>query len=351
MMMSYWLSPNPPHITDPLWVSKINKMKNLVYILILLSNSLFSQEQWEIDMIEEDSKYHFDTGSQIYNVAQNIIEFDNQIENLDTTSYKDKLKYEILSDQRNQVLSYALWEFDRILEYYPTSTLLNQTVFNKAQIHYELNQIDSARTYYLKLIEKKIPSELDTSQIVSIKDERYFNFKNSAYKRLSELEYENGNYEQSIIYLNNSEEIGYDHFCGNEHASNSQYLAISYAKNYYEIDSLDKAIELLLPHLLRNGLTRNNDAVELAIKYLLQQYDRDYLISELEKGFNNYVKKKPRPTSKSNKYFVNFLGREIQLFMYEHEDLTKEKQMVKEILENEYLYMRLKGEKPTHNMR
>ena len=324
-------------------------MKYLVYILILLSGSLYSQEQWEIDMIEEDSKYHFDSGSQIYNVAQNIIEFDYKIENLDTTTLKGKLEFEILSRQKKEVLISALWEFERVLEYFPTSSLINQSIFNKAQIHFELNQIDSARIYYLELIDKEILSELDTTEITDIQDERYYNFKNSSYKRLAELEYEQGNYSEALEFLKKSEEIGYDHFCGNEHASNSKYLAISYAKNYYELDSLDKSIELLLPHIFSNGLTRNSDAVELAVKFMSKKYENEYLVLELEKGFKNYYKKKPRPNSKTNRYFINFLNQELQLFMYEEDDIESEKRKVKEILENELIYSILKGEEPTHN--
>lgn len=316
---------------------------------MLLSTTLSSQEQWEIDMIEEDSKFYFDAGTQIYNVAHNIIEFDYQIENLDTTSDKGRLKYDILSQQRSQVLEYALREFGKVIEYYPTSSLLNQAIYNKAQIHFELNQIDSARNYYLTLVEKEMPSDLDTSEITEIYDERYLNLKNFSYKNLSEIEYEKGNYQQSITYLNKAEEIGYNHFCGNEYEFNSKYLAISYAKNYYELDSIDKSIELLIPHIFRTGLTSNHHVVELALEYMLQKHDSTYLVAELEKGFNDYVKKKPRPSSTSNKYFMKFLNQDIRLFMHEPEDLRQEKKMVMDLIKNELIYKLLKGEKPNYN--
>lgn len=315
----------------------------LLIITISFANVLIAQEQWEVDMVEEESKYYFDMGVSIHNVVHNILEIDNVLENIDTSLFEGKIEYRILSNQKQLLLRNALMEFDNVVFYYPTSSLINQSLYIKAQIHYELGQIDSACLYYQLLIDREISIESDTSEIIDIRDVKYYNFKNSAYKQLAEIEYELGNYLKSISHLDSAGVIGYVHFCGNEYAANDNYTAIQYAKNYYAIDSLDKAIDLLIPHLFFNGLTTNNESVRLGLNYMLQKYDRSYLIKELENGFDHYIKKEPTSISGSNKYFIIFLGQEVQLYMFEPEDHRKEAQTVKDVIIKEQIYQLLKG--------
>ena len=107
-------------------------MKNTKYIILLIqaSSTLLSQEQWELDMIEEECKYHFETGTQLFNVSQYIIEFDYQIKYLDTSTVEGKIEWNILKRHKQQILQDALNEFDNILEYYPTCSVLNLSLIH-----------------------------------------------------------------------------------------------------------------------------------------------------------------------------------------------------------------------------
>lgn len=310
-------------------------------IVIFFASSLSAQDQWELDMMEEESLILFNTGQQLRFIADHILEYDHQLSNLDTSQQNGKIEYRILSEQRTKVLTNALWNFQQVTHYYPKSSVCNQALFNKAELHLELNQIDSARIDFVTLTQSSIPSVRDSNEVSHFWDEHYHNFKNLAYTSLAEIEIRDSNYQLALQYLDKAKEVGYKHFCGNEHQLNAEHSAMIYAQCYYRLDSLDKSIEILLPHALRNPLTFNYEIIELTLKYLREQYNDEFLINELEKSFRHY-EKKIKPNSRRERFFIQFLGQELPLLIPEINHNEEEK-VIQEILVNEPIYRILKG--------
>ncbi len=313
-----------------------------VFLLALLGSFTHAQ-------VYNDSLFYEQRAEMLWNDAVSLervyfvfLNLDEQLQALDTSSLRDSIKYVLLNEQKEIILNAALNEYNLLLEKFPKSWYAPLSTFRKAEIHRKLGQLDSARYYLLNLV------LTDSALVVLARDDSWefnekYNLQKDTYIALAEVEYEAENYNRSISYLLKSETAPSYLLCGNEFENMDVETVIIYAKNYYALDSLDKAIEFLLPNIIFNGMANNRALVALAIDYLLEKYDRNYLLSEFEKSFQNYYTLHPKWSGYRKKYYIRYLGEEMLLVPFSPEHGTiPEEQQIQQVMKNELFYKLLK---------
>ncbi len=323
-------------------------MKYILYILsFFLGTQLMAQNGWGKDFYEERAKYHFDSGTALFDAIKNVLQIDDKLAILDTSNLENRIVYQVLNDQKKRMLQHALLDFENVIDNYPESIFFNLSIQSKGEILIELNELDRARIFFTKLIKQDLPFEIEIpneNDIPSGDDTCYYDFKNTVYLNLAEIEYQTGNYSKAIEYLDMAEKFRYVNFCNNMYKYHEKEVATSYAKNYFALGDIQKAIDLVIPHIFSDGHFLNESLIDDAIKYLLHRHSRSYLIEELKLALENCTVESIEGLTI---YSINYPGHPLEITTYQSQKINDFNEEIIKVIENEFFYKQLIKEVPS----
>lgn len=325
--------------------------KYYLYIsIVLLLTSCSSLKNSSSTQNEELDIALFNKGVAIFEIIHET-SFEYELANIDTTSVKGKVKYETLNNKKEDILDYALEQFEKVIEEYPNSKLYYKSLYNLAHINslmdYEENEIK-----YLKMILSSNADDKENSGRSGIMANPYANFKNEASKRLTEIYIKKGNYKTALEYKKVNEKYPLQHFCGNAFAADEIYNAKQYAKIYIGIGENEKALNYLLPHIFNNDLASNSDLVDLTIEILKKYFNQ----SQIKKDFENsisalYSKTEKNKNDEWTNYYIKYFDTEIEIPNWNlrfEKDTEKTKLELEKVIRESEFYKKLNN-KTTNN--
>lgn len=268
---------------------------------------------------------------------------------LDDVIKADSIKavQELATEIKETILYKAIDYYQELIDSFPESKLLFRALNNKGFIELALKDTGDGKLTFLKILNSKADDQEPGGIGSGIMAEPYANYKNRAIKVLADISIQEGNFMEAIKYLDLTNKYPYRHFCGNEYAADDIYMTELYAKSYLGLKNKQKALEVLLPAILENGLADNSDLVKLAYKTLMEEYSKDELQTKYEEAFkNNKVEKVKTKKEECNRYYITFLNIKIVLNSWKLAYLEpgNEQTVINEIYKNSPLYKLLTGQ-------
>lgn len=280
-------------------------MKRLIFLIFLttIAQLVLGQNK----PIQKDALL-FEKGLLLQQLVSEDLELD------DIINSKDSTKQELAIDIKETILDKALEYYQELIDSFPKSKLLFRTLNNKGFIELALDNKVEAKKTFQKILDSKADDKEKGGIGSGIMAEPYANYKNRASKILAEISIKDSNYSEAIKYLDLTKNYPYRHFCGNEYAADEIYMSELYAKSYLGINDKQKALKILLPNILENGLADNSDLVDLAYKTLLKDYQKDELKVKFEQAFKSYQTEKIKSKKEEyDKYYITFFDTKIEL--------------------------------------
>jgi tetratricopeptide (TPR) repeat protein len=252
----------------------------------------------------------FSKGNTLYELVYEELDIDYLIEDLDTTDIEEKIELRILKETKESILEKSLEYFEELLDEYPKSKLKYRAMNNAALISKNLDYTDEAIKYYKEIIESKANDKENGGIGSGIMAEPYALYKNRACKNLAEIYLKEKEFESALKYINLTKKYPYQHFCGNEYASNDIYVATLYTKNYIGKGNIEKALEYSLPHAFNNGLASNTEILDITINLIKSKYTKTEIQTELNKAINSIKIKKRKEYNYST---IEIFGHTVEL--------------------------------------
>ncbi len=302
-------------------------MKQLyaVLLFLLIFASCKSQKNNDSDM----DTVLFNKGLAIFEVIEET-GFDYELEKIDTTTTAGKIEFEILATKKEDILDFALEQFERLTDKYPDSKLYHKALYNLAHIssilEYEQDEIN-----YLKKILASNANDKEDSGRRDLMSNPYANFKNEASGRLTEIYIRKGDFAKALTYQKLNEEYPLQHFCGNAYAEDELKTAEKYAKIYNGMGDTEKALQYLLPHIFDNGLANNSFLVKLTIETLKKEDDFAAIKTEFNKALNSIYSKKEHKDDEWTSHYIRFQGTEINVPIWNLQVTANQKEFNAEI--------------------
>lgn len=313
------------------------KKTKFLLILILLANIICAQD--------DEGAVFFEKGIALYELVYDDLQLDDEIENLDTSKIEDKIKFELLIEQKEVLLEKSFENFKILIEKYPESSLIYRAMNNASLVSSELEKYDEAIIYCKKVLKSKAKDDEKGGIGKGIMADPYALYKNRACKNLAEIYIKKEDFKEALKYIKLITKYPYQHFCGNAYATDEIYIATLKTKSYNGLGKFQKALSYSLPHIFNNGLASNSEIVELTVKILKENYNMDNVVLDFEMAGLNYFKE----TVKRNKNeweecYIDFLDQKIMLPFYSLEYTDDKNKAVKEGIEESYFYELLKRE-------
>jgi tetratricopeptide (TPR) repeat protein len=246
----------------------------------------------------------------IYDELRYII---NPKDTLDSTN-EEKIRRNFAIEIKAKVLQQVIQDYEELIKEFPKSKLVFRALNNKGFAELELKDYEKAKETFLKILNSEANDKEKGGIGSGIMGEPYSNYKNRASKTLADLEYQNGNYQEALKFLDETKKFPYRHFCGNEYAADEIYMTEMYAKCYLGLKQNEKAYDILLPNILENGLASNSELIKITINSLLKDYKKEDLKIQFENCFKNVrSEKEKRNKNDYTNFYIIFLNRKIQL--------------------------------------
>ena len=313
-------------------------MKN-IFITLCLVHSLFAFSQKKNN--NEDLILFERTVAIQEMIGEELDDLRNYGDTL-TLSKEAKLKKTFEKELKENILDKVIDGYEELIEKFPKSKLVFRALNNKGYAELELEDNANAKTTFLSILNSKANDKEKGGIGSGIMGEPYANYKNRACKILADLELKDKNYQEAIQYLDRTKEYPYRHFCGNEYAANDIYMANMYSKCYLALNEYDKALDILLPNIIENGLAGNSFLVKTTVDALLKNHTKESLKFQFETAFKNIsAEKEIRNKEEYTYYYIHFLNRKIQLNAWDlYAQLPKEEfdKTTQRILTESYFY-------------
>lgn len=181
----------------------------------------------------------------------------------------------------------ALNNFYYIIINHPRNQLYPRAFYNTGIAYYSLKKYDSAEVIFRSILISNF-NEGDASGN-GIMADPYTNYKHRSAFLLHAIFKKEQQYDSALHYLIMADTVyPYLHFCGNELAENTIYLALCYSDLYNKMGKHKKAERSLLKVAFPNGLAGNGQAID-SLKELMSKYeDREETKKQLDYAINNY---------------------------------------------------------------
>jgi tetratricopeptide (TPR) repeat protein len=305
-------------------------MKNiLITILLLFSSISFGQKKnsnEDLILFEKTvaiQELLNDELNQIIN-PKDTIDIDNE----------EKIKQKFAIEIKENVLHKVIENYTELITKFPKSKLVFRALNNKGFAELELKYYVEAEKTFLKILNSDANDKENGGIGSGLMGEPYANYKNRACKILADLEIKNKNYQEAINYLDFTKKYPYRHFCGNEFASEEIYMAEMYSKCYLGLNQYEKALDILLPNIIENGLASNTELVNITFNALLKNYKKEDLKTQFENSFKNVVAvKETRNKNEYTYYYINYINRKIELSSWKLDEMMNEQERGKIIAE------------------
>ena len=291
-------------------------MKRLIFLIFLniIGQLVFGQHK----PIQKDELL-FEKGLLLQQLVSEDLELD------DIINSKDSTKQGLATDIKETILDKALEYYQELIDSFPKSKLLFRTLNNKGFIELALDDKVEAKKTFQKILDSKADDKEKGGIGSGIMAEPYANYKNRAAKILADISIKDSNYSEAIKYLDLTKKYPYRHFCGNEYAADEIYMSELYAKSYLGLNDKQKALKILLPNILENGLADNSDLVDLTYNTLLKDYQKGELKVKYEQAFESYQTERIKSKKEEyNKYYITFLDTKIELSSWQFDFLKPE---------------------------
>lgn len=244
--------------------------------------------------------------------------------------YEEKIKSQIAIEIKENVLEKVIQNYTELISEYPKSKLIFRALNNKGFAELELEYYGEAEKTFLKILNSDANYKEKGGIGSGLMGEPYANYKNRACKILADLELKKENFTNALKYLDITKKYPYQHFCGNEFASEEIYMAEMYSKCYLGLNQYDKAYDILLPNIIENGLASNSELIEITFNALLKNYKKEDLKSHFENSFKNVIaQKETRNKNEYTYYYINFLNRKIELSSWKLNEMLNEQEREK----------------------
>lgn len=254
----------------------------------------------------------FNRGVTIFEMIDEL-SIDWELQRLDTLKQNEKVKYDILKNEKEEILELALDQFGKMIQDYPDSKLYHKSLYNLAQISSLLNY-EEDEIKYLEMILNSNANDKENSGRSGLMSNPYANFKNEASNRLTEIYIQKEEFETALKYKKINKKYPLQHFCGNAFAADEIYNAKQYARIYIGLGENEKALNYLLPHIFNNGLANNSSLVELTINFLKDNYSQEKLITDFKESSKNiYSKVEKNGDYKRTNYYIKYFDSEIEI--------------------------------------
>lgn len=318
--------------------------KYYFYILtILILTSCSSLKNKTSNKNEKLDIVIFNKGVTIFEMVDEL-SIDWELQRLDTLKQNEKVKYEILKNEKEEILELALDQFGQIIQDYPSSELYHKSLYNLAHIS-SLLDYEEDEIKYLEMILNGNANDKENSGRSGIMSNPYANFKNDASKRLTEIYLNKGEYNTALEYKKLNEKYPLQHFCGNAFAADEIYNAKQYAKIYIGLGDKEKVLSYLLPHIFNNGLTSNSSLVELTTNFLKENYSQEKLRTDFENSTKNiYSKVEKNGDNEWTNYYIKYFDSEIEIPSWSlsfETDNEKTKSELEKIIKESEFYKKL----------
>ena len=310
-------------------------MKNLILTLLLLiiGQLAFGQKSKNI----QKDELLFEKGLLMQEFIDDLY-LEETIE--DTTITKREKNLAI--DVKETSLKKAIKFYQELIDSFPKSNLLFRALNNKGFAELTLKKDKEAKKTFQKILDSKADDKEKGGIGSGLMGEPYANYKNRAAKTVASICIKENNHSEAIKYLDLTKKFAYRHFCGNEYAADEIYMSELYAKCYLGLNDTAKALKILLPNLLENGLANNSDLVVLTTETLLKKYSKDELKTFFENAFKTYKteKIKPKDSDEYERYYITFLGTDIEInsWRLEFVELDKKQTEIENIYKNSQFY-------------
>ncbi|MFA7327530.1 MAG: tetratricopeptide repeat protein [Candidatus Kapaibacterium sp.] len=195
----------------------------------------------------------------------------------------------------------ALELFQYVVENFPNNKAYSNALLNIGYIHFIQEDYDEAIEIFEEVLNLK-PEE-------DIKLNGYSYLKHDACAMMSDIYYEEGEYESSLYYLSLSDTTyPYRGMCGNGNVEIGIQRALRYSELYLELDNETKAIEALMDYAFTD--LANNDEILEELEELLD--GKKNLVEKFDAAVNDmYPKAFDRDGDKFKMYYFKFLDAEI----------------------------------------
>lgn len=304
--------------------NRTKKMKRqiLTIVMLLITVCCFAQKK----TISRD-EFLFEQGLLLQEMLRDRLTLDDVINSNDTP----KSTKELAVDVKEAILNKAIGRYKELIDSFPKSKLLFRALNNKGFAELALDNTFSAKKTFQRILASTADDKERGGIGSGLMGEPFANYKNRAAKTLANISLHDSDYKEALKFLDETKKYPYRHFCGNEAAEDRLYMVELYAKCYIGLNDDRKALEILLPHLLPNGLANNSDLVDLAYNTLLKKHKREELKTEYEAAFKTYsVEKTKTKYDEYESYYITFLGVKIELESWRLV-LTKQEDVQKEI--------------------
>ncbi len=272
---------------------------------------------------------------------QELVDDDLDLDDIINSNDSNKSKKEFATDIKETILEKSLKYYNELIDSFPKSNLLFRALNNKGVIELALDDNIEAKKTFKRILESTADDKEKGGTGSGIMAEPYANYKNRASKILADICIADSNFKEAISYLELTKKYPYRHFCGNEYASNRINMCVKYAKCYVGLNDNKKAIEILLPELLENGLAGNSNVVELAYSVLTKEYSKKDLKSKYETAFKNYkIEKAKNKNEDSDRYYIEFLDTKLYInsWRLEFKKQEEKEKMIDEICKKSKFY-------------
>lgn len=304
-------------------------MKNLILtlLLLLIGQLVFGQKSKNI----QKDELLFEKGVLMQEFIDDLY-LEETIE--DTTITKREKNLAI--DVKETSLKKAIKFYQELIDSFPKSNLLFRALNNKGFAELILKKDKEAKKTFQKILDSKANDKEKGGIGSGLMGEPYANYKNRAAKTVASICIKENNYSEAIKYLDLTKKFPYRHFCGNEYASDEIYMSELYAKCYLGLNDTAKALKILLPNLLENGLADNSNLVVLTTETLLKKYSKDELKTFFENAFKTYKteKIKSKDSDEYDRYYITFLSTDIEINSWRLEFIELDKKQTE--IENIY---------------
>jgi len=307
----------------------MKKITNILLLSIIL-NCVNAQTNYEDHII-------FSKGITLFELVYNDLNFDKEIRNLDTTKFDEKIKRELLNEQKKDILEKSLYHFKDLMDKYPKSTFYLRSMLNTAQISNVLGYKNDAIKYYIKIIEINDDDKENRGD-----SNPYSLLKNRVCKSLAEIFIKKREFKKAIKYIDLTQKYPNQSFCGNAHAADKIYIATLYTKSYYGLGEIEKAIGYSFPHIFYNRLANNSRIIRLTVKILKANYDNDMLISSFDNAIKNYYKETMTINNEREGYYIDFLNHQVKLTFVLHNGNDDKIEEIQKYIEISQFYKLLK---------
>lgn len=194
--------------------------------------------------------------------------------------------------------------------------LISKSYYNMAISYLELKDSANAKRIFTDIVQSDF-DDMDAGGTGSgLMAEPYALYKNRSCNMLVVIALQEQDFKTALKYTEMADkQYPYVHFCGNEYAAHDIYMARMYGRCYAGLGQKDKAIEVLLPQSMTNGMASNEKLVNQLCALIKEKYTQDEIQRAVALAISGMFTRKISKRD-PDVYYVKMFGTEFPLDPY-----------------------------------